>query len=86
MKKEIEIEYHVVLWDAFSDADNKIQLSFHSLQNSSSSKWRRNINDGGISFGLGFCFSNSVEDGESQVLRSALLRRHTAHLCQDLTK
>jgi len=44
---------HVLLGNAFGDADNQWNFSIQSLENSSGGSRRRNVDHSGVGFGLG---------------------------------
>lgn len=65
---------HIESGDTFSNANDEINFSLNSFEDSSSSKWRRNVNDGSFSSGLLHTVSDIGKDGETHVLTSSFVR------------
>jgi len=58
---------HIESGDTFSNADNKGDLSLNSFEDSSSSEWRGNVDDGSFGSSLSHAFSDIGEDGETKM-------------------
>ena len=62
---------HVQSWDSFSDADNEINLRFHSFENGIGSKRRRHVDNGSLGVSSLHGFTHVCKHGQTEVLAAS---------------
>ena len=71
--------HHVKDGNPFGDADDDSNARISGLQNGVCGKWWGNVNDSGISTGVGHCLLNRVINRQIQVSCTPFARCHSAH-------
>jgi hypothetical protein len=71
-----------MLWNAFSDADDKVKFCFEGFHNGSSCEWGWDVDDTGVAASGGLGFGDCVEDWETKMGGAAFFGGDaTDHVC-----